>query len=767
VIANANVPESVKLAEEYMQRRQIPKENYFAVRCSTAEEISREEFVRDIWNPLKKWAYDSEYLVDVNPNDHPWKMNSPYMSGILWFVTTYGMPLRIAEHYEPGEAGWHAPAERNAASVDSELATWPVGPGKMAGPIPNPLYRPNEEFAWSLVEPRNDVMTLVARLDGPTYEIASDLMNRTDYKEKYGLGGQAYIDSQGLKEGANQPLDEMLRKGARFMEIEGGVSVHLDTNLETFSPDVPMITPCAYVGWYAPHVTGPILNPKFKFWPGAIAYQLHPWSAASLRTTDRFWAGPMLARGAGLVIGNVFDPGLDGYTRPDIVLHALSSIRHSSRAMEVVWSATPYLSWSTVFIGEPTYIPFTGTLEMLDRLYKAGAAGNPEVYEGADVPLRTKRWRHYDSPADTDPIRQTNDIIEKKGWEHPDLLEFLGDMWSTSELNSPSTGFETYERVAALTRYPWQRSRVRVSGAKLLLSVTDPKDLKDLAATYPRFNTDLTELAMGQLKKAIEQDPKEPATADAYSLLATLYGEKGEEAKRLDVMTQLAANLPNTAAGLQAAGELWVKDRNRPNPFPTLSAAPTELAPTLDGESTELCWKDAKAAMPPTMKEIGVSAVPSPVELSATYDANTLYLFVKCPFNSLTESELLGRAEQPDKERIGVYLSSRRDYKTACQIAVTRGGGVQAIRDDGAAWLFNTDWFVTKRSPDGGWDIEIAIPLAEFGQHKPQAGDVWGLSFRRQRVVRAEERLDTITTSWVGRYGDLDEVSRFGYLVFE
>lgn len=770
VIANGNVPESVRLAQEYMERRGISKDNYLELRCSTAEEISREEFERDIWNPLTKWAFDKEYLIQVeDPKNHPWGMDSPYISGILWFVLTYGMPLKIAEHYGPGESGWRAPMERNAASVDSELATWPKGPGALAGPIPNPMYRPGEDWAWGLIEPRNDVQTLVARLDGPTYEIARDLMNRCDYKEQFGMGGRQFVDTMGLKEGVRLPFDELLLKAVRWMEIDGGMKVIVDRNLETFPADTPMPTPSVYLGWSAPHITGPFVKPGFKFWPGAVAIHFHPWSAASLRTTERFWVGPLLARGAGLVIGDVFDPGLDGYIRPHVLMRSLTSVQRGQRAMDVVWSCVPYLSWSTVFIGEPTYAPFSGTLPMLERLYKAGATGEKDFYEGADLPLRVRRWRNLTHPTDTVPISQIKDIIEQYGWEHPDFLEFLANLWSTRELLSPSVAYHTYERAAELSPYPAQRSRVRLAAARLVLSLADDaRMVYELGRIDPLFKEfTMAQLAKRQLEKAVEQDPRERATAEAYNLLAKLYGEEGDEEKQRETLQLLIENLPDTIEGRNAAGELWVLDRAKTNPVPTVFAARLEAAPTLDGKADDPCWRAATSGMPALMKELGPGFVPAPIELSAAYDTENVYFFVKCPFNMLTESELLGRREIPDRERVELLFSPRRDYRTAYSLSIARGGGIQAIRDDGAAWAFNRNWVVSHHDGVGNWTVEIAIPLAEFGTPKAGPGAVWGMNFRRQRQLQDVDRLDRITTSWLGRYGDVDEVSQFGYLAFE
>ena len=120
----------------------------------------------------------------------------------------------------------------------------------------------------------------------------------------------------------------------------------------------------------------------------------------------------------------------------------------------------PYLSWSTVVIGEPTWRPFTGTLDMLDLLNKE------QPIDGADVPLRAKRWRLLSHPADTAPIIAVKKLIEEKKWEHPDFYEFLGNAWATKELRSIDASYDAYRRAAEVTPVPWQRSRVRAASAR-------------------------------------------------------------------------------------------------------------------------------------------------------------------------------------------------------------------------------------------------------------------------------------------------------------
>ena len=66
-----------------------------------------------------------------------------------------------------------------------------------------------------------------------------------------------------------------------------------------------------YCGWYDGDADGPFTQPKVEFMPGAFAYHLHSFSAASIRsTTHQFWVGPLLAKGATCTMGCVYEPYL-------------------------------------------------------------------------------------------------------------------------------------------------------------------------------------------------------------------------------------------------------------------------------------------------------------------------------------------------------------------------------------------------------------------------------------------------------------------------
>jgi len=92
------------------------------------------------------------------------------------------------------------------------------------------------------------------------------------------------------------------------------------------------------------------------FMPGAFAYHLHSFSAATVRSSTANWVGPLLARGAAATVGFVYEPYLGGTL--DMAVFTARFVHEGFSLGEAAWAATPALSWQTTVIGDPLYRPF-------------------------------------------------------------------------------------------------------------------------------------------------------------------------------------------------------------------------------------------------------------------------------------------------------------------------------------------------------------------------------------------------------------------------
>jgi hypothetical protein len=119
--------------------------------------------------------------------------------------------------------------------------------------------------------------------------------------------------------------------------------------------DARFDAPALYFGWYSSQVVGPFTREGFQFPPGAVALHIHSFSAETLATSDRFWCGPLVARGVTATVGNVYEPYLTFTHHPHLLLRALS---RGATWGDAVFYSLRAVSWQCVAIGDPLYRPF-------------------------------------------------------------------------------------------------------------------------------------------------------------------------------------------------------------------------------------------------------------------------------------------------------------------------------------------------------------------------------------------------------------------------
>ena len=369
VIYNSRLPESKAVAEHYAKVREVPAKQIYGLNLSTNEEISRTEFRKTLQVPLAK-KLESDHLWKFGPvklratNGVPeQEVTQVVQTKIRYAVLCYGVPLKIrndAELHESIAEKMQPELRRNDASVDSELAWLPLSRMKfpLTGTVPNWLYGATN---ISSLNPTNG-MLLVARLDGPSAEIASGLVDKAVQAERDGLWGRAYFDARGLEKTNIYFLgDQWILIAAKIAQRLGFETI-VDEKPGTFPASFPMSHIAIYCGWYDGSVSGPFTRAKVEFMPGAFAYHLHSYRASTVRSATENWCGPLLAKGATCTMGCVYEPFLSGTPNVAAFMEALAN---SYTFGEAAWVSQPVLSWQTTVIGDPLYRPFKQTLLQL------------------------------------------------------------------------------------------------------------------------------------------------------------------------------------------------------------------------------------------------------------------------------------------------------------------------------------------------------------------------------------------------------------------
>ncbi len=469
VVYNTRIPESRAIADYYTERRQVPTNQVFGFSLPTGEDMSRAEFRDSLQKPLaqgleerKLWHVASEIVPAATnrPARMDWRV---VRSKIRYAALCYGVPLRISPDpnlKEEGTENLRPEMKRNEAAVDSELVLLPLLEQNLplAGPLRNPAYAATNVAS---LHPTNGVL-LVARLDGPTPAIARGLVDKAIQAEMDGLWGRGYFDIRKTTDPALKLGDDMIRSASEICRRLGFETV-VDENPGTFPAGFPMSHIAVYVGWYNETVCGPFAQPTVEFMPGAFAYHLHSYSANTLRSINRFWAGPLLAKGATATMGCVDEPYLTG--TPDMAIFIARFILQGFSLGEAACACQGVVSWQTTVVGDPLYRPFGRNLDELSKELDARVDKRVEWCYLRLLDLNLANGRS---------VTELATLME--GWkvtrQSAVLTEKLGDLYCA--LGKPSSAAYEWARALKLDASPQQKIRLRLTlGERLVVLERD------------------------------------------------------------------------------------------------------------------------------------------------------------------------------------------------------------------------------------------------------------------------------------------------------
>ena len=391
VIANRASAASMDVARHYIDKRGIPKGNLFIIDYG---EYAKTDPLDD--NPA--WLSHSDFRTKVAGPLRKFLEDGALRGKILCFVTTFDTPYRVggfelteSERADPAAQTQSPPAgtrpteqdkafRQANASFDSELA-WLYRPDVdqeglsdyqrkclymkwSRNPFLGGALRFREFRKRQLVEPNGGLMYMVARLDGPSVEIAKGLVDKAMQAEANGVRGKGYFDAQGpgeTREG--MALGDWWIRQAWIQTRRAGFDAVQDTRPALFGPgECP--NALFYWGWYKSFDYTKCFNGAFA--PGAIACHIASFEAANLRWSgvkdkDSHNGGPwctgFLRDGVTVTIGPVSEPFLHAFPHTE---EFFPRLYEGWTVGEAYWSAVPHVSWMMVLIGDPLYAPFAG-----------------------------------------------------------------------------------------------------------------------------------------------------------------------------------------------------------------------------------------------------------------------------------------------------------------------------------------------------------------------------------------------------------------------
>jgi len=473
VIYNSRLPASKDVADYYAARRNVPPDQILGLDLPTEETMSRADYRDGLEHPLLQFLENKKLMVYSSP-----KALKPSSAKIRYAVLCYGVPLRIAEDssvIEPAQANIKEALRRNGAAVDSELSVLPTQDPSvpLTGPLRNPGYEKTN--AWWF-NPTNGLL-LVARLDGPSAEIARQLVDKAIEAETNGLWGRAYFDLRGLTSGAYKMGDDWIGEAAKLSQRYGFETV-VDNQPETFSEAFPMSQIAFYAGWYDWNVSGPFTRPKVEFMPGAFAYHLQSFSAQSLRTTNKNWCGSLLAAGATATMGCVDEPYLE--CTPNIAVFFAGWLSGFSFG-EAAYDCQQALSWQTTVIGDPLYRPFGQDPR---ALHEALRRRHSKLIEWSHLRVVNRSLNLGVKPAKMVAYLTDKELPQDSAV----LTEKLSDLYQME--GEDSLAIKACRRALELGPTPQQRVRLTLTLAERLVAVGKGKQALAVYQDFRQKNPD-------------------------------------------------------------------------------------------------------------------------------------------------------------------------------------------------------------------------------------------------------------------------------------
>lgn len=322
ILANSKAEGSVELADFYAEARGIPKDHILTLSTSDKEEISRAEFTKEIWEPVRKFIKD-------RPK-------------VLYLVPTRGVPLKVRHEGDKPTGAFDGHTE---ACVDSELMLARADSLTTDGAVDNPTLQKE-----SLITV-DDKVLIVCRLDGPSVEIVRGMVEKALLAEACTPEGHSYLDTRGLTADDGYTFRDKLMVQVQDAWKMLDLPFTHDTN-----PDVVDLStfkgPLHYYGWYAgsQKPAGAV-----RFRTGGICIHLHSYSAGSVRNVDVAWVAPLLSWNATCAYGTVYEPYTIGFPYEHLFWNRLARGWNFGQAGMI---ANHKLSWQSVFCGDPLYTPY-------------------------------------------------------------------------------------------------------------------------------------------------------------------------------------------------------------------------------------------------------------------------------------------------------------------------------------------------------------------------------------------------------------------------
>ncbi|UCF16434.1 MAG: TIGR03790 family protein, partial [Phycisphaerales bacterium] len=309
IVANADIPESGRIARYYSTKRSVPNKNILELPLGAdlSNNISRKDYETRLAGPIRKRFFADGLLGKIR-----------------CLLTIYGVPMKVGgrgllegrqdklrelesqadkekekidqlEQKKAKSTRAYKEAEKRlaqlqiridrikgretGASVDSELALVLFDKYELYRWQPNILNKDASEIDPTRLAQARIAVLMVSRLDGPSPDIARGLVDKALAAEETGLKGTVYIDSRGLGgKDLYSHFDRSLHNLAAITRSKMQMPTKQERTEKLFAPGSCPQT-AIYCGWYSVRK----YVDAFEFVDGAVGYHIASFEAVNLR----------------------------------------------------------------------------------------------------------------------------------------------------------------------------------------------------------------------------------------------------------------------------------------------------------------------------------------------------------------------------------------------------------------------------------------------------------------------------------------------------
>ncbi len=322
VVMNKASEASRQIAEFYMVRRKIPKDNLLEVNMSTSDNIPESEYKNALEGPVRQKLAALKRPID-------------------FIVLTKGIPIRLVNN--------------NGYSVDGHIATLNMSLEPIGEPKPeqikrclNPYFNQKERF-----DSKKYGFYLVTRLDGYTVEDAMRLVTNS-LKAEPQKGPFLFDCDPGRSSGGYKDMQDGMIIGAKGMR-DRGYDVKLEESTTYAGSDKPLAGYCAW-GSNDGHFNLDVYK-SLRFVPGAIGETFVSTSGRTFNPTSggQSLIADLIAGGITGIKGYVSEPFTFALARPEILFDRYTS---GYNLAESFYMSSLVLKWKDVVIGDPLCSPY-------------------------------------------------------------------------------------------------------------------------------------------------------------------------------------------------------------------------------------------------------------------------------------------------------------------------------------------------------------------------------------------------------------------------